>query len=130
MGLFEARTKTAGKEGSAAGDRPNEKLNIAFGVEQLGFVGLKAPILALIALALLVALAIAGVMRIQVDDSLSELFRSETPEFKAFEQETRKFPSNEFDVLVVIDGKNLLGRQQIEALRRLGAAFELVDGDS
>ena len=41
---------------------------------------------------------------------MSELFRSETPEFKAFEEETRKFPSNEYDVLVVVDGKDLLGR--------------------
>jgi uncharacterized protein len=89
MGLFEARSDAARKERSAAGDRPNERLNIAFGVERLAFVGLKAPILALVALAILVALAVAGVMRIHVDDSLSELFRSETPEFKAFEEETR-----------------------------------------
>ena len=69
-------------------------------------------------------------MRIQVDDSLSELFRSETPEFKAFEEETRRFPSNEYDVLVVVDGKDLLGRQQIDALRRLVTDLQLVDGDS
>ncbi len=132
MGLFEARTDT-GDEGqgrSPAGERHGERLNIAFGVERIAFVGLKWPILALIALAALVALAVLGVTRIQVDDSLSELFRSESPQFKAFEEEAKKFPSNEYDVLVVVDGKSLLGREQIDALRRLATDLQLVDGDS
>jgi predicted RND superfamily exporter protein len=132
MGLFEARTDAGGEgKGRLPGpERPGERLNIAFGVERLAFVGLKWPILALIALAALVALAILGVTRIEVDDSLSELFRSESPQFKAFEEEAKKFPSNEYDVLVVVDGKNLLGREQIDALRRLATDLQLVDGDS
>ena len=52
----------AARNARSAGDRPDERLNIAFGVERLGFLGLKAPMLALVALALLVALAVAGVM--------------------------------------------------------------------
>jgi predicted RND superfamily exporter protein len=132
MGLFEARTDTGrqGAERPPGARRPGEALNIAFGVERLAFVGLKAPILTLAALALFVALAVVGVMRITVDDSLSELFRSDTPQFKAFADETRKYPSNEYDVLVVIDGKDLLGRAQIEALRRLATDLQLVDGDA
>src|SRR4051812_50219816 len=119
MGLFEARTETDGGKSALGRERPGERLNIAFGVERLAFLGLKAPIATLIGLALLVVLAVWGVTRLTVDDSLSELFRSETPEFKTFEEETRKFPSNEYDVLVVIEGKNLLGREQIAALRQL-----------
>jgi predicted RND superfamily exporter protein len=132
MGLFEARTDMGeqGEERPPAARRRGEALNIAFGVERLAFVGLKAPILTLAALALLVALAVAGVMHITVDDSLSELFRSDTPQFKAFADETRKYPSNEYDVLVVIDGKNLFGRAEIEALRRLATDLQLVDGDA
>ena len=130
MGLFEARTKTGDEKGRLSPGEPNERLNIAFGVERLAFLGLKAPILCLLTLAIVLALAIIGVSRIQVDDSLSELFRSETPEFKAFEQESKLFPSNEFDVLVVIDGKNLLGREQIEALRHLVTDLQLIDGDA
>ena len=132
MGLFEARTATGDdkKPDSPGSERPGERLNIAFGLERLAFVGLKAPIAALLVVALLVALAVAGVLRIQVDNSLSELFRSETPDFKVFEQEAKRFPSNEYDVLVVIEGKNLLGRDQIDALRRLATDLQLVDGDA
>ena len=110
MGLFEARTDTSGDGKTPLGrERPGERLNIAFGVERLAFLGLRGPILTIVALALLVALAGVGISRLTVDDSLSELFRAETPQFKAFEAESKKFPSNEYDVLVVIEGKNLLG---------------------
>ena len=59
---------------------------------------------------MLCALAAVGFGRIKVDDSLSQLFRSDTPEFKTYEEVTPAFPSNEFDVLVVIEGKTLLER--------------------
>jgi predicted RND superfamily exporter protein len=128
MGLFEARTDTDGH--SSAEAPAAAPLNIAFGLERLGFLGVRAPIAALIGLVALVALAVAGVGRIQVDDSLSELFRTETPQFQTFETETRKFPSNEYDVLVVVQGKNVLGRDQIEALRRTVTDLQLIDGDA
>jgi predicted RND superfamily exporter protein len=132
MGLFEARTETGGDGVGRAPDRarPAERLNIAFGLERLGFLGVRAPIAALFVLIALVALAVAGVSRIVVDDSLSELFRAETPQFKTFEAESRKFPSNEYDVLVVVEGENLLGRDQISALRSLVTDLQLVDGDA
>ena len=46
-----------------------------------------------------------GINRITVDDSLSQLFRSNTPEFKQYEEVTKRFPSTEYDVLVVVEGK-------------------------
>jgi hypothetical protein len=60
-----------------------------------------------------------GVARIKIDDSLSQLFRSYTPEFKLYERETRLFPSSEFDVLIVLNGNTLLERSSIEKLRYL-----------
>jgi len=131
MGLFEARTETGGGgKATRELDHAGERLNIAFGAERLGFLGLKAPIATLVTLVVLVVLAVVGITRLTVDDSLSELFRSETPEFKQFEKESKLFPSNEYDVLVVIDGKDLLGRKQIGALRQLATDLQLVDGDN
>ena len=131
MGLFEARTKTGvGDRPRALGSQqPNERLNIAFGAERLAFFGLKSPLLTLATAAVFVALAVFGIGRLTVDDSLSELFRAQTPEFKQFEDETRKFPSNEYDVLVVIEGKKLLERKSIAAFRTLVTDLQLVDGD-
>ena len=74
------------------------------------------------------ALAILGVQRIRIDNSLSQLFRSDTPEFQQFEQVSHVFPSAEYDVLVVIEGKALLARDSVEKLRALVTDLQLVDG--
>jgi hypothetical protein len=57
-----------------------------------------------------VVLAVAagfGSPCIRIDESLSQLFRSDTPQFKEYELETQRFPPSEFDVLVVAQGKSL-----------------------
>jgi predicted RND superfamily exporter protein len=72
--------------------------------------------------------AVFGIERLKVDDSLSQLFRSETAEFKQYEEVTRRFPSSEFDVLVVVEGKTLMARDSMEKLRDLVTDLQLVDG--
>ena len=69
----------------------------------------------------------ARLERLKVDDSLSQLFRSDTPEFRQFEEVTRRFPSAEYDILVVIEGKTLLERQSIEKVRDLVTDLQLID---
>ncbi len=112
-------------EGSAPKRR---KINIAFGVERIGLIPLHFPALATIILVVLAIGAAFGVMRLKVDDSLSQLFRSNTPEFKQFEDVSHRFPSNEYDVLVVVTGKSLLERDSLEKLRSLVTDLQLVDG--
>ena len=67
-------------------------------------------------------------MRIKADDSLSQLFRSDTPEFKQYEEVTKRFPSSEYDVLVVVEGKTLLERDSLEKLRDLVTELQLIEG--
>ena len=61
-------------------------------------------------------------------DSLSQLFRSDTEQFRTYEEVTRRFPSNEFDILVVIEGDRLLERSSLEKLRELAIELQLIDG--
>src|SRR5262249_39957018 len=88
--------------------------SIAFGLERLGLIPMKAPILSCIILVALIIGAIFGIDRIKIDDSLSQLFRSNTKEFKQYEEVTKKFPAEEFDVLVVVEGRKLLDRRSEE----------------
>ena len=81
---------------------------LAYGIERIGLIALRAPIVGAVIFALLVVGAVFGLDRLKVDDSLSQLFRSDTPEFKQYEEVTARFPSSEFDVLVVVEGKDLL----------------------
>ena len=105
-----------------------EPRSLALGIERLGLVSLAFPIVVtLLAIALSVAAAF-GVMRIRVDDSLNQLFRSDSAEFRQYEELEKRFPSSEFDVLVVIEGERLLERQSLEKIRDLASDVQLVDG--
>ena len=90
---------------------------LAYGIERIGLIALRAPIVGAVIFALLVVGAVLGLDRLKVDDSLSQLFRSDTPEFKQYEEVTARFPSSEFDVLVVVEGKDLLHREELAKLR-------------
>ena len=102
--------------------------SIAFGLEKLGLIPMKAPIISCIVLVILIVGAVFGIHRIKIDDSLSQLFRSNTKEFHQYEEVTKKFPAEEFDVLVVVEGKNLLARDNLEKLRDFVTDLQLVDG--
>jgi uncharacterized protein len=105
-----------------------EPFRLALGLERMGLVSLRLPWLVGIVVVLLSIGAAFGVDRIKVDDSLSQLFRSDSPEFKQYEEVTRRFPSSEYDVLVVVEGKQLLARDSLEKLRDLVTDLQLIDG--
>lgn len=102
--------------------------SIAFGLERLGLIAVRAPIVSCIILLVLIVGAVFGIYRIKIDDSLSQLFRSNTREFKQYEEVTKKFPAEEFDVLVVVEGKTLLARNNLEKLRDFITDMQLVEG--
>lgn len=68
--------------------------DLALGIERIELVSLRFPAVVGL-LAILFAIATCfGVARIKVDDSRSQLFRSDTPEFKLYQRETSLFPSS------------------------------------
>ena len=107
---------------------PEKHLRIALGAERFALLPLRFPGLSIIVAVILAIAAIFGIQRIQIDDSLGQLFRSDTPEFKLYQQVTHEFPSSEYDVLVVVEGKSLLERDSLEKLRQLVIDLQLVDG--
>ncbi len=102
--------------------------NLALGVERIGFIPLSHRLISVIIFVALCALAAVGFTRLKVDDSLSQLFRSDTAEFKTYEDVTHRFPSTEFDVLVVVEGPTLLERSSLQKLRDLVIDLQLIDG--
>src|SRR6202790_1485399 len=102
--------------------------SIAFGLERIGLIAVQAPILSCIVLVGLIIGALFGIDRIKIDDSLSQLFRSNSKEYRQYESETKRFPATEFDVLVVVEGKTLLARDNLEKVRDLVTDLQLVDG--
>jgi predicted RND superfamily exporter protein len=109
-------------------DDQSPRHRIALGTERFALGPLRAPGLTIIAVVLLAIAAAFGIARIKVDDSLGQLFRSDTPEFKLYQQVTKEFPSSEFDVLVVVEGKSLLQRDSLDKLRSLVTDLQLIQG--
>src|SRR3981081_1229839 len=102
--------------------------SVAFGLERLGLIAVQAPILSCIVLVGLIIGAIFGIERIKIDDSLSQLFRSNSKEYRQYEAVTKRFPATEFDVLVVVEGRTLLARDNLEKVRDLVTDLQLVEG--
>jgi len=75
---------------------------LVLGLERVGLIALRTPLLSALIAAALCAVAAFGVGKLKVDDSLSSLFRSDTQEFRNFEDFSKRFPSNEYDVLMVV----------------------------
>src|ERR1700733_11377491 len=68
--------------------------SIAFGLERIGLIAVRAPILSCIVLVGLIIAAIFGIQRIKIDDSLSQLFRSNSKDYKQYEAENKRFPAS------------------------------------
>jgi uncharacterized protein len=118
-----------GKAGGSHPGPPARRLHpLAYGIERIGLISLRAPVIGAIIFAVLVIGAVFGLDRLKVDDSLSQLFRSDTPEFKQYEEVATRFPSSEFDVLIVIEGKDLLHRDELSKLRDAVTDLQLIDG--
>ncbi len=103
-------------------------MRLALGLERVGLIALRAPFFSCFILLACSVAAFFGAERIKVDDSLSQLFRSDTLEFRQYEQVTKRFPSSEYDVLVVVEGKSLLARTSLEKLRNFVTDVQLIDG--
>ena len=113
---------------AGANGGPRRSFVTFFGLDKIGLVALQAPYYSAFLIAVLTALAVLGVSKLKVDDSLSELFRTDTPEFRQYEEIDRRFPSSEYDVLVVVEGPDLLKRAPLEAFRNAVVDLQLTDG--
>ena len=107
---------------------PRRVRSLSFGIERLGLLALRYPVVVATILAAVTVAALFGITKLRVDDSLSELFRTDTPEFHDYETISERFPSSEYDVLIVVSGNDLLERKSIQALRNLVINLQFVDG--
>ena len=105
-----------------------KQIQLAFGAERIGLIALRYPVAVTVLVVLLSIGAAFGITRIQIDDSLSQLFRSDTEDFRTYEYVTQHFPSTEFDVLIAVTGPTLLERNAIEKLRESVTDLQLIDG--
>lgn len=105
---------------------PANNMYLSLGLERIGFLPLMFPWMSALVVLAVTAVALLGFNRLSVDDSLSELFRTDTPAFNEYERMSQRFPTSEFDVLIVAEGNMLLQRETLERLRNVVLDLQLV----
>lgn len=93
--------------------------HIGFGLEKIGLIPLKMPRVFLALILILTLVGLAGVPKLTSDAALSDLFRSSTQEYKDYRAMSDRFPTSEFDIFLVVEGKNLLDPQALDTMRNL-----------
>ena len=72
--------------------------------------------------------AVFGIERIKIDDRSASCSGPIPRIIRQYEAVTKRFPATEFDVLVVVEGKTLLARDNLEKMRDLVTDLQLVEG--
>ena len=80
-------TRSGFSSGQSADPRGG-RLSAARGLERLALIPFKAPTVTVLAALVIAALAIVGIEKIRVDNSLSQMFRSNDVAFKQYEEVT------------------------------------------
>ena len=101
--------------------------SLGFGLERIGTAALRHPYVALALIALFSAFCLAGVPRVKTDHTLSELFRSSTIEYQNYKMMSDRFPTSEFDILVAVEGKDLMQPELLEQIRALHLELQFVE---
>ena len=109
--------------------RSGKNLGLGLGLERIGSLAIKRPRFWLLMILLISLITGYGLTRINVDDSLTELFRSDSIEFTKYELLTKRFPASEYDVLIVVEHPDLLTPDRIERLREITLELDFIEAN-
>lgn len=93
----------------------------------MGLPAVRWPFTALLLLFLFSAFCALGIPNLKTDHSLSELFSSDSVEFDQYKVMSKRFPTSEFDVLVVVESENLMQPEILEEIRGLHLELQLAE---
>jgi len=93
----------------------------------MGLPAVRWPLQVLALLALFSAFCAVGIPYLKTDHTLSELFNSDSVEFENFQKMSKRFPTSEFDVLVVIEADDLMNPDTLEHVRSLHLDMQLAE---
>ena len=93
--------------------------SLGFGIEKIGLLAIRFPRISLAILLAITVICAIGLPRLEADDAISDLFRSNTKAYKDYETMSKRFPVSEYDVLVIVQGKALLDPANLEPLRNV-----------
>jgi predicted RND superfamily exporter protein len=87
-----------------------------FGLERLGLLSARFPGRTLILVAVLLAVAVAGLTRLGFNSDIREVFRSDSESFSVLEEMTETYDASEHDLFVVVQSDDLFQADRLTAL--------------
>ncbi len=107
---------------------PQSQSSIGFGLERIGVAAVRRPLIGTIAVAIISLIAAFGLMRLEFDDELRNVFRSNSADHQAFEQFEATFGATETDLFLLVEGDTLATAAALNALRDFTIDLRLEDG--
>ena len=102
--------------------------SLGFGLERAGLPSLRNPKTSLVLILLITLIVGLGLLKLKPAGSLAELFRSNSTEFANYEKLNRLFPTTEYDVMLVVKGKDLLTAKRVDDIRNIQLELEFAEG--
>ncbi|MEZ5840691.1 MAG: MMPL family transporter [Hyphomicrobiales bacterium] len=102
--------------------------SIGFGLENLGLVAVRRPLLGALIILALSLFAALGLTRIGFDDELRNIFRSTSIDHKTFVAFEAAFGNTESDFFILVEGDRLATPEALAKLREFTFDLRLEDG--
>lgn len=99
-----------------------------FGFEKLGLVALRFPRTTLLVIIAVTALLLYSASKVEYSSDSREIFQSDSPEFAVLEEVTSQYPGSENELLLVIEGPDILKSENVDRLRNLHLDLTLAEG--
>lgn len=104
------------------------KITAGFGLETLGLVALRFPRATLLIVLAVTLLLAVSTSRIGFSSDIREIFRSDSPDFIAYQKVSEQYPSSGRDILLEIEGPGLFSPETLEKLRILHLDLNFIEG--
>ena len=105
-------------------------MRAGFGLERLGLWSLRWPRAALGLAFVAAMLSLAGLSQINFNSDIRETYRSNSREYADLLRMTRQYPSSDRDILLIVEGDDLVRRQTLGRLRAMHLDLRFAGGVS
>lgn len=97
-------------------------------LENIGLLAVRWPRLTAGLLALIGLLSLYGLSQVTFNSDLREIYRTDSVAYENFSRLANQYPTSDNDILLLVEGPTLLGRQTLAKLRALYLELRFVDG--
>ncbi len=109
-------------------DKTRRGRQIGFGLEKIGLVCAHWPRIAALLIVIAFAIGVFGALKVENDNQLSALFRSDRIEFQKFDAVRQLFRESENDVAIMLEADDVLTREHLQAALDTYLDVFLLDG--